>query len=267
MIGAAAADGADAADTAETADAARAEAGAGAGPSSVVALHIWRVPAAGIPAALGRVAGSHLTLSRTPDLRFGKVLGTGNGSTFTVRDATPRRWALLTVWDRAADAERFERSPTVRRWDAAAGERWRALLEPLSSRGRWSRQEPFGHLENIPRYDGPVAALTRARIAPRKMATFWRAVPPVSADLHRSEGLLLALGVGEAPIGLQGTFSVWRSGRDLAAFAYRREPHRAAIRRTAEEGWYAEELFARFRLLDADGRIDGRDPLSGLAAS
>lgn len=220
------------------------------------------MPAAGIPAALVRVAGSHLTLHRTPDLRFGKVLGTGDGSTFTVRDATPRRWALLTVWDDAADAERFEHSQAVRRWDAAADERWRALLKPLTSRGRWSRQEPFGRPVEPQRYDGPVAALTRARIASRKLATFWRAVPPVSQDLHRSDGLLLALGVGEAPVGLQGTFSVWRSGHDLSDFAYRRGPHRAAIRRTAQERWYAEELFARFAIVDAAGRIQGRDPLA-----
>lgn len=228
----------------------------------IVALHVWRVSARGVPVALARVAHDHLTLRRTPNLRFGKVLGTGNGATFTPGDATPRRWALLTVWNSAGQLDSFERSGAVRRWDGAAEERLRLLLEPLSSRGRWSRCTPFGSPQPR-RYDGPVAALTRARIAPRKLATFWRAVPPVSADLHRCDGLLLALGIGEAPIGLQGTFSLWRSGADLTAFAHRRGPHVEAIRRTATERWYAEELFARFAVVAAAGEFDGR-PLTGL---
>ena len=91
--------------------------------------------------------------------------------------------------------------------------------------------------------------------------SFWRAVPPVSADLHDSPGLRLALGIGEAPLGLQGTFSVWDSAAALNSFAYDRAPHTAVVTRTAQEGWYAEELFARLGLLAAEGTVDGRDPL------
>jgi hypothetical protein len=82
--------------------------------------------------------------------------------------------------------------------------------------------------------------------------TFWRAVPPVSAELHRADGLRLAVGIGEAPVGLQGTFSLWDSHDALTGFAHRRAAHVEAIRRTAEVGWYAEELFARLAVLDVD---------------
>jgi hypothetical protein len=68
----------------------------------------------------------------------------------------------------------------------------------------------------------------------------------------------LAFGVGEAPIGLQGTFSIWDSAATLREFAHRRSPHSAAIRQTAQAQWYAEELFARFAVLDIDGCYRGR---------
>ena len=134
-------------------------------------------------------------------------------------------------------------------------------MRPLAARGRWSREEPFGR-PWPQRWDGPVAAVTRARLTPRKAVPFWRAVPPVSADLHESPGLRLALGIGEAPLGLQGTFSVWDSASALNSFAYDRAPHAAVVTRTAQEGWYAEELFARLALLSAEGTLGGRDPLA-----
>jgi hypothetical protein len=132
-------------------------------------------------------------------------------------------------------------------------------LRPIASRGTWAGAAPFGDPRPAP-YDGPVAAVTRARIAPRHWVRFWRSVPPVSADLHRTDGLRLALGIGEAPVGLQGTFSLWASAAALTEFAHRRGPHTAVVRRTAEVGWYTEELFARFAVLSVDGTFGGRAP-------
>ena len=84
----------------------------------------------------------------------------------------------------------------------------------------------------------------------------------MSADLHRSPGLRTAIGIGEAPLGLQGTFSLWDSGEELREFAHRGAPHVEVVRRTAEEGWYAEELFARFSVVGTSGTLDGQDPLA-----
>jgi hypothetical protein len=224
-------------------------------------LHVWGVPPRAVPAALLRMAADRRPLRRTPGLAFGKLLGTGSGRTFTVRDADPRRWALLGVWESAAAADAFADGPFVRRWRRLAEEEFTARLLPLAARGRWSGREPFGRPEPR-RWDGPVAAITRARLVPRRALAFWRAVPPVSADLHAAPGLRLALGIGEAPIGLQGTVSVWDSAAALNDFAYGRAPHAEAIRRTAAEGWYAEELFARFALVSATGTVGGGEPLA-----
>lgn len=227
----------------------------------VVTLHLWRVTTGHVPAALLRMATDRFALRRIRGLRFAKLLGTGHGRTFTPRDADPRRWGLLSVWDDAAAATAFESSAVAERWRRIAVEQWSVQLRPLSAHGRWSGQEPFGRPSPL-RWHGPVVAVTRARLVPRQTLTFWRAVPPVVAELHAAPGLRLALGIGEAPIGLQGTLSVWASAAELTAFAYRQPAHADVVRRTAGQGWYAEELFARFALLSATGTVDGRDPLA-----
>jgi hypothetical protein len=127
---------------------------------------------------------------------------------------------------------------------------------PLAARGSWSGRQPFG--DPLPhRWDGPIAAITRARIKAQHWRTFWHSVPPVSKDLHEVPGLDFAMGIGEAPVGLQGTFSIWSNGTALSTFAHRRSPHREVMNRTHEINWYAEELFARFALIEARGTYNG----------
>lgn len=223
---------------------------------ALVTFHLWRVPPVRVPRALLRMAVDRDRARRTPGVRFAKLLGTGR--TLTPRGTDPTRWAAVTTWSSAEAARHY---PVARAWDAIASESWRVDLRPLSSRGRWSRRAPFGDPSPHP-VAGPVAAITRARIRPTQLATFWAAVPAVEAELHEADGLLTSLGIGEAPAGLQGTFSLWRSTDDLTAFAHRTPAHRAAIRRTPEQRWYAEELFARFEVVGSSGTVDGRDPLA-----
>lgn len=220
-------------------------------------LQLWGVPPHRAPGAVVRMATHRPLLRRQPGLQFAKLLGTGDGRTFTVRDADPLHWALLTVWDDERAAAAADTGRVSRSWQRIADETLTVRLRPIAARGQWSRRRPFGDPTPRPT-TGRVASITRARIAPRKALGFWRAVPPVSTDLHRVAGLQLAVGIGEAPVGLQGTFSLWESSAALNEFAHGREPHRDAVRRTATEGWYAEELFARFEVLSVGGTFAGR---------
>ncbi len=228
---------------------------------ALVTMHVWRVPRRRIPQALLQMATDRRLVRRAAGLRFAKLLGTGDGTTFTFRDSDPTRWALLCTWEASGDADVFERSAVARRWRRIAVESWRCDLVPLSSRGRWARRQPFGK-PSAAQWDGPVAAVTRARIVPRRAMAFWRAVPAVAADLHGRPGLRAAIGIGEAPVGVQGTFSVWDSAGALSDYAYRRPAHLEAIRRTAQEGWYGEELFARFAVVASTGSLFDTDPLA-----
>lgn len=228
---------------------------------ALVTLHVWRVPRATVPAALLAMGRDRGPIRRTPGLRFAKLLGTGDGRTFTVRDADPLRWALLATWTSVEAARRFDRGSSVASaWQQRAEETWRVDLEPVAARGRWSGREPFGDPAPV-RTQGPVAALTRARLRPASATGFWRAVPPVSDDLRERRGLRAAIGIGEAPVGLQGTLSLWQSAEAMSEFA-RGPAHAAVVARTAPERWYTEELFARFAVRGSTGTLDGRDPLA-----
>lgn len=217
-----------------------------------ILLDVWRIPTRRIPTALWRMARDPAGLSRLPGLTFHKSLGTGAGRRFTAADADLRQWALLTVW--AADPMPLR--PTTRRWDRIADSHSRLELATIATHGLWSGREPFVSDPGLRRWDGPIAAITRARVHIRQWQGFQRAVPPVAAVLDEQPGLLYRIGIGEAPVGLQGTFSVWSDSAALRDFAYGQPEHRAVIEQTHTNRWYAEELFARFAVVTAEG-----DPL------
>lgn len=225
----------------------------------MVCLTVWGVPARRVPGALRRRASQRRRIYAAPGIRFAKILGTGRG--FGLRDADPRHWALLTVWDgdRAADA--FADGRVHRSWDAIAEERMDVRMTPLSTRGSWSGHDPFTPVR--PATSGPIASLTRARIRTAKVLAFHRAIAPPAAAILGAPGVQLAFGIGEAPVGLQATFSLWRSPADLHQFAYGGEAHAGAIRRARQGDWFSEELFARFAVRSASGAYLGRaiDPV------
>lgn len=214
-----------------------------------VFLNVWTVRTNAIGRALWRMAIDPIALRTTPGLDFHKSLGTGAGRRFTAADADLRQWALLTCWsgpDTAAER-------TMRRWDRIATRRTRFTLGTIASHGQWSGKEPFTPDPALKTWNGPVAAVTRARVHIRQWRAFQAAVPPVAHALMTQPGLLYRIGIGEAPIGLQGTFSVWENSKAIREFAYALPAHRAVIQQTRDTGWYSEELFARFAVLDVTG--------------
>lgn len=219
----------------------------------ITVIDIWRVKTWAIPLAFFYMAW-HRKIRRRAT--FVKLMGTGAGKTFTPRDADLHQWAVLTVWPDAQAAQDWSKSPEVGSWNRISNEHASIMLRAISSQGTWSGRQPFE--VGSPANNGAVAAITRARIKNRHGRFFWRSVPPVTAALHSSPGLIAAIGIGEAPIGLQGTFSLWRDGAALRAFAYQGAAHQEVIARTHDVGWYAEELFARFEVLSMRGQLQGQ---------
>jgi hypothetical protein len=218
----------------------------------ITTIYFWRTKAIFIPLAIIFMAINKIQLKRLSGITFIKLLGTGKGESFTPRDANPLRWGMLiTVSENQIDM--LDKSFVIKSWQKICISEYRVLLKPISSHGFWSGKQPFA----VDKFEwaGKIAAVTRARIVWRKNLIFWRAVPPVTESLHQSPGLLNAIGIGEAPIGLQGTFSIWQDAASLRDFAYKGQAHSEAIRATSANQWYSEELFARFAVIEERGLL------------
>lgn len=217
----------------------------------MIVAYFWTIKPSRVPFAIIAMALDRFVLKRSPNVGFFKSLGTGKGETFTPRDANALRWGLIA---QVHDADAFDQSFVIKQWRKNCASEFRAIIEPISSHGKWAGQEPF--VPTAKDWDGQVVAITRARIKWHHNIRFWNAVPPVTHSLKTAPGLIAAIGIGEAPIGLQGTFSIWDSPSALREFAYKGAAHIAAIDATAKFGWYSEELFARFAVRDIRGSIN-----------
>ncbi len=214
-------------------------------------VYLWKIRRSSIAIALLHMAFDRFLIRRIQGVTFFKSLGTGTGERFTPSDANPLVWGLILV---GSDPAALDSSFVIKLWKKIASSELRLLLQPISSHGAWSGTNPFVVTE-FSEVNSKIVAITRARIKWKKNLLFWRAVPPVTSALHSQEGLIRAIGIGEAPIGLQGTLSIWSDASALRSFAYKSTAHAQAIEATAQHRWYSEELFARFALIEERGSI------------
>lgn len=202
-------------------------------------------------------------LNKTKGLLFYKLLGTGSGPGFSLQPDLGR-YGLLAVWQDDHFAEDFfENSDAINSYREKNCEIWNCSLLAKSSHGLWSGINPFSIRERDQNeHSSSVAILTRASIRPGKLLRFWQHVPETSQAIATASGLLKSIGVGEAPFLRQATVSFWEDMESAEKFAYKNDVHKAVIKKTREENWYAEELFARFSVLDSWGTWNGINPLT-----
>ena len=226
----------------------------------VASFHLVTVGSGQAALALVRLGTDRIRLRRPGGPLFWRLLGTGRGAD-TGLGMDPRRTALFALWEDDAHLDRFAaRSAVARRWERAE-EAYTVRLRGVRGQGTWRGVDVLGALSPATAETGPVAVLTRATVRPRHWAAFVRTGHRVSAAVATAPGLLAVLGIGEAPLGRQATFSLWRSAADADGFS-RGPEHAEAVRRTRTEGWYGEQLFARFQPYASTGTWDGRDPLA-----
>ncbi len=188
-------------------------------------------------------------LKKLPGLRFYKMLGTGRGKVFSLRPDWSR-YAFLGVWESENAARDFLGNSTfMGRYRTHSDRQASAILRTISAHGKWDGQNPF--LPAVALYtEDRIAILTRASIRPSRLAAFWRQSARVNHKFAQTPGLLSSIGIGEAPFMRQATFSSWENLEQVKQFAYAGNEHRRTIQRVRDEGWYSEELFARFAIVD-----------------
>jgi hypothetical protein len=225
-------------------------------PLPTVALLLlvrWR--AAALPWGLSRLVRGESALGAVPGLRFARVLGSGRRGGFGLAPSFERQ-GLIGFFDDEASARAFaERSASLRVYREHASEHLLALLRAVACRGSWGGQSLA--VTAAAGAGGPVASLTRAAIRPRHAARFWRHSPPAQAGVAQAPGCRLAVGLGEAPLLRQATFSLWDDTEAMLAYA-QHGAHQRAARAAWGEGHFSEWMFTRFVPVSARGSWNGR---------
>jgi len=207
-----------------------------------------------------------------PGLQSAKVMGSGHEGGFTTLRPSATHQGLLCRFDGVDAALDFLHGAQVQGYRDRARECWGGLMAVTSARGLWD-QQPWGlsdehsmalsadWQQRLPLVDmthAPLAVLTRASIHPAKAMAFWRHAPSTQGALDASDGCLLAMGLGEAPLVRQCTFSLWQNEAKMLRFA-REGAHQLASLAAGRHKYFSESLFVRLRLLRMAGVWKGQD--------
>ena len=182
-------------------------------------------------------------LRGTPGLVFTRVLGSGQEGGFVLRPGLDHH-GLFLLFDNEPAADQFmQDSPVLAGYRDHARECCVLKLRATSCRGTWAGRSI--HPTRSPPGSGPVAALTRGSVRVSRLWPFWRHSPATQASVAAAPGCELAMGLGEAPLLRQATFSLWRDQAAMDGYA-RSGPHLQAIRAAAQGGHLSESMFVRF---------------------
>ncbi|MEN9329380.1 MAG: hypothetical protein RLZZ484_568 [Pseudomonadota bacterium] len=205
-----------------------------------------------------KLAQGPAALKGTPGLLFSKVMGSGQDGGFSLRPSSSHQ-GLLCMFSNQSDAESFMSGPHVKACQERAKEHWLGMLRVTSSRGAWDQQawDITPNAEAQAASAAPFAVLTRASIRPAKAMAFWRHAPASQASLEQAPGCMLAMGLGEAPLIRQCTFSLWQDTQAMLDYAHQ-GAHQSAIQAAYKQDFFSESLFVRMQVLRMQGQWKGQ---------
>jgi spheroidene monooxygenase len=215
-----------------------------------------------------RLVAGATPYKEVPGLTMVKVMGSGHGGGFSLRPSATHQ-GLICTFSHLDLALKFLDSPWVQAYRDRARECWTGVMSVQSARGHWDKQawqastlEALG--AQLQAHDparaqpmGPFAVLTRASIVPTKAMAFWRYAPAAQADLGKSPGCLLAMGLGEAPLVRQCTFSVWQDTGAMLQYAHQ-GAHQLASAAAYKHQFFSESLFVRMQVMQMAGVWKGQ---------
>ena len=212
------------------------------------------------------VSTRHLSAVRRaapPDLRALIGLGTGRFVTRMRPAPTPRRIAVLTVWEGDAGDELWERvvGPLCR----GAREHWhvRGEVTRAAFTEPWRGWVPHTEDARPLADDEPALILISGDLHARFVPAFFTDVAPAVGHAFGHPGYLGGLAVASSLLNTTSC-SAWRTYGDARAYAYRPGGHADAMRRDRAGGHHRTEWFLRVRPLEERGTLAGRAPFGAL---
>ena len=221
-----------------------------------------------------RLVAGATPYKEVPGLTMVKVMGSGHGGGFSLRPSATHQ-GLICTFSHLDWALKFLDSSAVQAYRSRARECWTGVMSVQSARGHWDKQawqassaqalgasdqdreaSPAQGLQPTPPA-GPFAVLTRASIVPTKAMAFWRYAPAAQADLGQAPGCLLAMGLGEAPLVRQCTFSLWKDTAAMLQYAHQ-GAHQLASAAAYKHQFFSESLFVRMQVLQMAGVWQGQ---------
>jgi spheroidene monooxygenase len=215
-----------------------------------------------------RLVAGPAAIKQVPGLLFAKVMGSGHDGGFGLRpSASHQGWVCL--FDTHAHARAFLAGSHVMAYRERAREYWTGLMAVGSSRGLWDGQaweaSPAWEVDaatpgavTATQRPAPVlATLTRASIRAASAMSFWRHAPAAQDSLGQAQGCLLAMGLGEAPLIRQCTFSLWQDTQAMLDYAHQ-GAHQSAIQAAYKQDFFSESLFVRMQVLRMQGQWKGQ---------
>ncbi len=188
---------------------------------------------------------------RVPGCTFAKIMGTGGGNLGFGLVPNFKIYTAILTWESPEFMAKFEKTNGLfKKYEKISSSIQRIYGRAFQSHGKWDGVQPFQVTKQTDQIESKIIVLTRARIRLSQIKKFWDFVPRASDALNHIKGRIFSLGIGEFPLILQATLSIWESQAHMREYAYKNEHHLAAIKKTKETNWYSEELFARFYVVE-----------------
>ena len=213
-----------------------------------------RFPNSKILYALSQMQLGHRALSKVDGMVKYKLMGSGAGNGFSIWPDW-NVYCLLIIWENEEAANRFfDQNPFWKKYTKKSKNHFTLYISPVKTVGLWDGENPF-QSRLVASKKEQIVVLTRATIKKKFIPYFWSKVPKASKEVPNMPGHIFSKGVGELPLFLQATVSVWDSKDAMMDYAYRHSDHLEMIKMTKEKGWYSEEMFTEFNLIKTEGKI------------
>lgn len=222
-------------------------------------------------AEVGKLAGLRLLRRAAPPdpppgLRYGVLAAASPLGANRLPRPDPGHVALIAAWDDDGAIDRFLAAHPLAQ---ALGGGWHTRLQPTHIFGAYPPLAGLLGVEPPAMSDEePAAALTIGRLKLSQAPRFLKAGAAAERLAVKDPAMVRGTGLARPP-GLVSTFSLWRTVREMRAYAGGRSgtEHRDAVKAHAERPFHHVSAFIRFRPYGAEGEWGGENPLAQAPAA